>query len=157
MKTLRRLMVSVLSALLLLALATSVSAAKPELAEGAFTSTSFTVTSERVAGGNTIIEFEETHDITGSLAGSAIIEGFAVIHPTGEITFNQLETFTGTFDGAAGTSVWRVVGSTKGGLYWGAFSVLGGSGGLANLRGAGHFQEVVVGTGNYSGNFHLSP
>jgi Protein of unknown function (DUF3224) len=132
----------------------SASAASRVTATGSFTQLSFTVTGSRTAGALTFLNFTETDALSGSLTGTSELVGECIVFPSLEAMCKATETFTGTFDGSAGTltffDVVRL--DTATGAVSGQFMIIDGSGGLAHVRGTGAFSGSG-GTGTYSGTF----
>ncbi len=117
-----------------------------------------TITSVRVAGGNTILTRVDPILVTGDLTGTAILESRFVIHPDGSFTFRTVESFTGTFAGQSGTLVFLNVGRGAGTSFEGHTIILSGTAGLANLRGGGTFAgDIATGAATYSVRLHFDP
>lgn len=149
------LIASVLSVLLLPA---NAGATEPISGGGTFTVTSTEITSTQVTDdGDVILTILVTSTLTGIMEGTTVAEERAVVHPDGLITVNTFDTFTGTVNGIAGTAVFRVVGVIDAtGALTGQFSIFGGTGGLANLRGQGTI-EGVGDVGTYAVDIHFDP
>ena len=155
----RRQMLALIGAALLLLLApASASKAEPVRGSGTFTVASAVVTGSRVVDGNTFLTTLVTSAYTGTLQGTGVAEEAAAVHPDGGITVQTFETFTGTVNGDMGTALFRVVGSADAatGALSGHFTIVGGTGGLANLRGQGTFQGVGT-SGTYTVDTHFDP
>lgn len=134
-------------------------ASPPAAASGTFYTSSATFNSVRVAGGNTIISLTATVDYTGTFNGSSVVEGTLIFHADGSANFHDVETFTGTVNGAPGTVTFNLEGaSTPEGVYHGTDVVLGATGGLANLHGVirqiGTVPAPIGPAGTYSGEIH---
>ena len=136
----------------------AVGATEPVSGGGGFTVDSAVVTSTRVVDGNTFLTSLVTSTLTGTLEGTTVGEETAVVHPNGLIIADTFETFTGTVDGSAGTAVLRVVGTVDAasGALSGQFTIVEGTGGLANLRGQGTIQGVGD-AGTYTADIHFEP
>jgi hypothetical protein len=136
----------------LVVLAPSASAATRVAVSGSFTQVGFTITGSRTAGDLTFFSFTETDVLAGSLSGTSALTGECIVFPSQEAMCKATETFTGTFDGTAGTltffDVVRLDMTT--GAVSGQFMITDGSGGLANVRGIGTFSGAGGG-GTYSG------
>jgi Protein of unknown function (DUF3224) len=156
----KRLQVSaVLAAVLaVLWLPTSAGAAPPADGSGTFTVSSTVVTSTRQADGNTFLTLRVTTLYGGTLQGTGLGEETVVVHPDGTLNGRTFETFTGTVGGVAGTATLRVegTGDTTTGALRGQFTIVGGTGGLANLRGGGTFQGVGE-SGTYTIAYTFAP
>src|SRR5439155_19267478 len=107
------------SALSLIATVTSSSGAAPAVlghgtpsisASGTFTYTSSSFNSIRLAGGNTIIDLSATVSYTGTFSGTSTVEGILIFHADGSANFHDVETFTGTVNGVAGTVTFNLTG-----------------------------------------------
>jgi hypothetical protein len=147
------LLVLVLSVLVLPAAA---SAASPVNGSGTFTVSSAVTTSTRQADGNTFLTLRATTLYSGTLQGAGVGEETVIVHPDGTLSGSTFETFTGTIGGAAGTAVLRVegTGDVGTGVLRGRFTILDGTGGLANVHGEGTFQAVGD-SGTYSVMYSL--
>jgi len=114
----------------------SAGAAPPTSSSGAFTTTSATFNSTRIAGGNRIIDLTAHVTYTGTFVGTSLVQGTLIFHPDGSANFHDIETFTGTVNGVPGTVTFNLNGgSTPDGVYHGTDVVTSGSGGLATLHG----------------------
>jgi hypothetical protein len=136
----------------------SVAQAGPPIpASGSFTVASTTPTGVRSAGGNTVTTFETTLAITGTLSGTIVLQERLVTHANGRLNLHDEGTFTGTVDGRSGTL--RIVANAVGDLsaYRGEFTILGGTGGLAGLRGHVAVAGIPAVSGTYSGQVHFEP
>ena len=93
----------------------------------------------RVADGNLFISAVEIDEFTGTFEGTG--EGVFTLemHPTGFATGRGRTLFTGTVLDKSGTLVIQWVGNTKNdlGWWWFEWTILSGTGKLANLRGQG--------------------
>jgi hypothetical protein len=139
----------------------AVHAAGPPLTGcGTFAATESTTPVVRSADGNTILTARETDVLTGLLSGTVVADQRIVFHPTGTITGGAVETFTGSVAGHAGAMVFRAVvtGDATSGAFQGQFTVLSGTGGLANLHGHGTFTgSFVTGSGTYCAQVVFAP
>jgi hypothetical protein len=144
---------------------TGVAAAPLTPASGTFTTTSATFNSTRVAGGNTIIDLTATTAYDGTFNGTSIVQGTLIFHPDGSANFHDVETFTGTVNGAAGTVTFNLDGRGLPGTTAGTFIyqdtdvIVSGTGDLANLHGVlskvGTVPAAAVGPlGTYNGQIH---
>jgi Protein of unknown function (DUF3224) len=147
------LLVLILSVLVLPAAA---GAAPPVSGSGTFTVSSAVTTSTRQADGNTFLTLRVTTLYSGTLQGTGVGEETVIVHPDGTLNGSTFEAFTGTIGGTAGTAVLRVegTGDVGTGALRGRFTILDGTGGLANVRGEGTFQAVGD-SGTYSVMYSL--
>ena len=154
---------SVLLALVLflslsLVMAAPAVATQPQTIEGTYTLTSFTLISERSAGGNTILTFNETYEFYGSFEGTELATGTVVIHRDGTVNARLTGTFTGTFNGGAiGTADWYLVARGLHPDYTGTYTLVGRTGGLVGLHGVMTIVGVAFVGGTYSGTVHFDP
>ena len=154
----KRFPISVLLVLVLsvLVLPTAVGAAPPLTGGGTFTVSSAIIASTRQADGNTFLTLRVTTLYSGTLQGTGVGEETVIVHPDGTLNGSTFETFTGAIGGTAGTAVLRVegTGDVTTGVLRGRFTILDGTGGLANARGEGTFQAVGDG-GTYAVMYSL--
>jgi len=144
---------SAVALLVLPVLAAPLSAAGPPLqASGSFIQTPIIQSNIRTAGPVTLFDFTETDTLTGTLSGTSVIRGQCVLRESGRATCTAREVFTGTVNGQSGTvefaDVVHIANAATGALT-GSWTVIGGTGGLSNLRGHGTF-EGSGGRGTYS-------
>src|SRR5512133_222455 len=100
-------------AALLAAVATSSAAASPPIsASGSLTYPSATFNSIHLDGGNTIIDLSATVAYTGTFSGTSTLHGTLIFHANGTANFHDIETFTGTVNGVAGTVTFNLNGSS---------------------------------------------
>ena len=142
----------------LLVLVPTMYASPPAPASGTFANAGPPINEEvRTAGGNTIITGTYPFIVSGTFSGTALDETHIVLHPDGKFTFEITDTCTCTVGDTSGTVVSRLVGRGEGAAYQGEWTVLSGTGGLANL----HFQATFVGSpgvgGSYTGQIHFDP
>lgn len=142
--------------LVALALASVAYAAPPADGSGTVTFGTATVSSTRSADGNTIITELAPATETGTYKGSSVADERVVIHPDGDFTGTATETFTGTVNGIPGTVVFHDVfrGNATTGVVTGSYTVISGTGGLADLHDWGTF-EATGSTGTYQSNVHF--
>jgi hypothetical protein len=145
------------TALLVAALGvTAAAAARPTPANGTVGNTSATFNSVRQAGGNLVADVTATAAYTGTFTGTSTINGTLIIHADGSASYHDVEVFTGTVNGVAGTVTFNLNGSNDAALNAHATAtIVDASGGLAGLHGVLHeVQTVVIPTGpvgTYSG------
>jgi hypothetical protein len=132
-------------------------ASPPATASGSFTYTSSTFNSIQMAGGNTIIDLSATVSYTGTFSGTSTVEGTLILHANGSANFHDVETFTGTVNGVAGTVTFDLTGGNGPGFmnFHATDTVISASGGLAGLHGVLRWEDVTLGAngpvGTYSG------
>jgi len=143
--------VVILLALQFLLLPTT-SAAAPAMITGAFTFTSNQLIATRTAGPNTLVTSTITLALTGGLSGTIDQTSTALTTAQG-LTVDVGQTrlaFTGTVAGSSGTLLFASTANTAGGTFHGHFTILSGTGGLANLRGEGTFIVTSTSGGTYT-------
>ncbi len=113
----------------------------------------------RIVGANTIVMFKNNFSLAGPLTGHLVALERQVIHnDTLTVNFHARGTFTGTLiGGKTGTLTINYVGRGNSTHVWGQFTILGGTGGLATLRGQGTFQSTGPGVGTYTLRWHVAP
>ncbi len=123
---------------------------------GTFTGTGFHVISTKTAGPNTFVTAMSTFALTGGFSGSAIATATTLTTAKGlAVDVGERATFTGTVNGVSGTVVFRITGNSAGGTFHGHFTILSGTGGLANLRGEGSFVLTSMSGGTYTAQVHF--
>jgi len=150
------LLVVQFAAVLALVVATAASASAPTAASGTVGNTSATFNSVRVAGGNLIIDLTATAAYTGTFTGTSTINGTLTVHADGSASFHDIEVFTGTVNGVAGTVTFALNGSNDSSLAVHATAtIVDATGGLVGLHGVLHEVGTVVlpngPVGTYSG------
>jgi hypothetical protein len=132
-------------------------AGPPFSAGGTATTVSFTVTGARSADGVTLLDFTEHDTLSGTFSGTTVIQGSCVVNRAGDSVCRAVETFTGTVVGVSGTATFHdVVFIDASGSLTGAFTIVSGTGGLADLHGHGTFASSG-GVGTYSGELVFAP
>jgi hypothetical protein len=131
-------------------------AAAASMASGSFTTTTASLTNQRMAGSNTIFDLTFTGSWTGTFTGTVVGQGTVLFHADGSGQANTVDIFTGTVNGTPGTVTLNDVAKVDaGGAYRGTYSILSGTGALANLRGALHAVGIAPPccppTGTYTG------
>jgi hypothetical protein len=140
-----RLLLVPLAALLTVAVAAGASASAPTAVSGTVGNTSSTFNSVRTAGDNLIIDLSATAAYTGTFTGTSTIHGILIVRPDGAATFHDVEVFTGTVNGVAGTVTFRLNGSNDSSLEVQATAtIVSATGGLAGLHGVLHEIGTVV-------------
>jgi hypothetical protein len=147
--------------LLLLAPAAHATTVTP--AAGTFTTTLTSLVTVLTVDGNTIFNVAGTIVPTGTFSGSGPIAFLLLVRATGQDYFLGHFTCSCTVLGQSGSIV---VGFTATGVFGvggplsGHYTILSGTGGLANLHGQGPFsgtQTVTGFEGVYSGHISFSP
>jgi hypothetical protein len=151
-----RLLLIPLVALIAAAVATGAAASPPTPVSGTVGNTSTTFNSVQVAGGNLIIDLTATAAYTGNLVGTSTINGTLILHADGSASFHDVEVFTGTVNGVAGTVTFNLNGYNDSELAVHATAtIVSASGDLAGLHGVLHEVQTVVfptgPVGTYSG------
>jgi hypothetical protein len=160
----RRLLLTLVAVLVPVGLTSA--ASPPTPASGTFTTTSAVFNNTQVAGGNSIIDLTATVSYQGTFSGTSIVQGTLIFHPNGSANFHDVETFTGTVNGASGTVTFHLEGTGRPGTTAGTFIyqatdvIVAGTGALANLRGVlsqtGTVPAAAVGPlGTYTGQIQL--
>jgi hypothetical protein len=125
-------------------------------ASGTFAQTSFEVSNVRSAGGVTLFDFTETDDLFGTFSGTDVVEGSCAMQSSGKGECHAIETFSGTVNGVYGELQFSdVFFLDPTGSFRGPFTIIGGTGGLANLHGHGTFEGTTTGT--YEGRLVFAP
>jgi hypothetical protein len=115
---------------------TGATASPPSSASGTFTYTSSTFNSIREAGGNLIIDLSATVSYTGTFAGTSTVNGTLILHPDGSANFHDVEVFTGTVNGVAGTVTFNLAGRNDAAINLKATNtIVSATGELAGLHG----------------------
>jgi hypothetical protein len=154
-RLLRPLLVALAAAAAMVA-TTGAAGAPPTHASGTVGNTSATFTSIRDAGPNVIIELTATAAYTGTFSGTSTIEGTLIVHADGSASFHDVEVFTGTVNGVAGTVTFALNGwnDSTGGVHATA-TIVDATGDLVGLHGVLHEVGQVVlpngPVGTYSG------
>jgi Protein of unknown function (DUF3224) len=134
-------------------------AAPPTSASGTFSPSALpTNVVMRSAGPNTIITETTTDVLSGTLSGTSVFQERIVVRADGSFTQHDVQTFTGTVNGVAGTSTSVLAFSGDATSFHGHFVFVSGTGGLANLRGQGTFEgSTTTGVGTYTGQIKMHP
>lgn len=118
-------------------------ASPPKLGSGTFTTTSAILANPRSDDGNTIFDVTATVVYTGTFTGTSTYHGTLIFHADGSASFHDVETFTGSVNGVYGTLTFKDKGGapppatpTSPFLYHATNDIVGGTGGLDDLRGA---------------------
>jgi Protein of unknown function (DUF3224) len=130
-------------AVVLLALAAGGANAAPPLSgSGTLAYQGATFNGIRQAGGNTIIDLTATVVYTGTLTGTSTLTGTLSVHPDGTANFHDVEVFTGTVDGIAGSATFVLDG--MGPIVSATAAIVSATGGLAGLHGVLHENAIVL-------------
>ena len=151
--------------LILIALATLVLtpiiayASPPTEMSGTYTFIHTSILDIRQAGGNTIIKDVTNQDLDGDIIGSAIFERTLILHSSGKYNIQGIDTITASVGDRSGTLTLRITGTGDmiAGTVQGKWTILSGTGELANLRGQGVLTGVSNVAGSYSGQIHFDP
>lgn len=162
MKKRSLLMIMVLLIALLSTLSAPAQAKLPEAGgEWQYIVTDFDV---KAAGCNTFRYTDDEGIWTGTFEGESTETGVVVAHCSGKKSFNGSLSFVGKVDGESGSLEMSVVGQCCDEQGWkGHWVILGGTEGLANLRGQGTWfgpgapGPFVWGTVDYAGSYHFEP
>jgi hypothetical protein len=151
-----RLLLVPLAALIAVAVAAGAAASPATPVSGTVGNTSATFNSIRAAGDNMIIDLSATAAYTGSFVGTSTINGTLILHADGSASFHDVEVFTGTVNGIAGTVTFNLNGYNDSELAVHATAtIVSAGGGLAGLHGVLHELGTVVlptgPVGTYSG------
>ena len=151
-----RLLLVPLVGLTAAAVAAGAVASPPTPVSGTVSNTSATFNSVRAAGDNLIIGVSATAAYTGSFVGTSTINGTLILHADGGASFHDVEVFTGSVNGVAGTVTFNLNGYNDSELaVHSTATIVSAGGGLAGLHGVLHeLGTVVVPTGpvgTYSG------
>jgi Protein of unknown function (DUF3224) len=131
--------------LLAAAVAAGAGASPPTPVGGTVGNTSATFSGIRTAGENLIIDVSATAAYTGSFVGTSTIEGTLILHADGSANFHDVEVFSGTVNGVAGTVTFNLNGYNDSELAVHATATIVSAGGsLAGLHGVLHEVGTVV-------------
>ncbi len=125
------------------------------LASGKFETVNVVPKETKSVDGITFVTFTATFDLTGDFNGTFIEDIREVLKSTGKGTFQSKGTFNGTVNGASGSADIIIVGTIDGSKAQGQLVILKGTGGLANLRGRGSFNQIGN-NGTYSAKIHFT-
>jgi len=110
---------------------------EPIVGNGTFT-ISFVPAVERVADGNTFIDYAFTENSLGIVDGTRVGTGELVIHPDGSFNTANTGTFTGSIAGRSGIAVMAFRGSGTFASAGGTYTVTKGTDGLAGVHAEGN-------------------
>ena len=133
-------------ALVTFAMAAGAAAAAPPVSgSGTLTYQGATFTGMRQAGGNTIIDLTATVAYTGTFSGTSTLSGTLTLHPDGTANFHDIEVFTGTVNGVAGTVTFALNGrGDASSVVSATAAIVSATGGLAGLHGVLHEDAVIL-------------
>ena len=106
---------------------------------------------ERVADGNTFIDYTFTESLLGIVNGTRVGSGELVIHPDGSVNTQNAGIFTGTIAGRSGTAVMHFRGSGTFAYAHGSLTVTDGTGGLAGVHAEGTSAGSATGPNTLAG------
>ena len=143
---------------LVLAPATA-NASPPTEVSGTYEFVKTSILDIRQAGGNTIIKDVANLDQYGDIEGSAIFERTIILHSDGKYNVQGIDTITASVGDKSGTlTLWITgTGDMIAGTVQCKWTILSGTGELANLRGQGTLTGVSNVAGTYSGQIHFDP
>ena len=133
-----------------LALAPAVYADEPVQGSGAFT-VSFSPAFERIADGNTFIDYTFTENTVGIVEGTRVGAGELVIHADGSFNTENAGTFTGTIAGRSGTAEIEYRASGTFALAGGTLHLIYGAGGLAGVHAEGNDSGSATSPTSFAG------
>lgn len=125
------------AALATIVLAGPAAAANPSSPSGTFTETSRTLTFVKESGGNLYYRIQDTHTYTGTLTGTDVFEGTAILKKDGSVSWHGTSTFTGTVAGCGSGTI-----------------VFNGEGGGDSLTGPARCHQEMIG-GTFPGQVNL--
>ncbi len=153
--------ICVVLALAALALAPATAyASSPTEVSATYVLTSAVNLDVRQAGDNLILRQIETGILEGDITGPFTFERKIVIHSDGQLETEGFVTFgPGSVSGRSGSMTWRLVvtGSATTGAIQGRWTILSGTGDLANLRGQGTLEGIAFLAGTISAQVHFDP
>lgn len=114
-----------------------------------------TTTNTLHEGQNTIYTYTQQAEDFGGVTGTYTDEETLTLHLDNTGTFSGTATCTCTIGGKSGTYMYSFNGTSQpDGSYQGQYTIIQGTGDLANLRGQGEFQGKGN-QGTYSGQYHF--
>jgi len=165
-KRMLMLLVTVLMVALLSTLSVPVYAGPPGHAEGLWQYIP-SVTSSRIADGNTFLDTTEVGQWTGTFSGVSTEIGKVVRHSSGFASFKGAVSFVGNVGNKSGTFEMLAVGSKPdpSSEWEGMWVIISGTGDLATLHGQGTWWGPGYSSANptewgdiyYSGEIHFEP
>jgi hypothetical protein len=119
----------------------------------------FTNVTIQEVGGNTIITRDATQVWSGGISGTAQVHVTQFNHPNGEFTLQSSATCTCTVDGVTGILYVNSQGHSdpNSRIFLGTWTIVGGEGDLAALRGQGTQSQVPPAPVLYEGSVHFEP
>lgn len=141
-----------------LAVAPAAYAGEPTQGVGTFT-VSFSPVFERMANGNTFLDYTFVENSLGIADGTRIGTGEVVIHADGSLNTSNTGTFTGSIAGVSGTTEMDYRGSGTFALAEGSYTATHGTGGLAGVHvegtdsGSATGPTTLAGTNSFKVNF----
>ncbi len=126
-------------------------------ATGFIAGTGFTVTGTSFADGNVLMTITVTTLLTGTFTGTGVDQASLLVHPDGTFNAQHLSICTCYFEGRSGTlnSIFDLRGSMVTKVAVGQWTILSGTGGLANLWGQGTLNGSPFVGANYSLEVHF--
>ena len=142
---------------LALAGATTAAASAPIAASGAITFPTCDFTSQQTVGTNTILTGTCYETLTGTFTGTSVAQATVTFHAEGTSEGNAVDTFTGTVDGRSGTVTFRdLAHGDPSGNVSGTLTIIGGTGGLANLHGSLKQSSTINSNVSYTGQIQFA-
>ncbi len=131
------LIAALAAALAAVVLSGPAAAAPPQSPSGTFHEDWRTLTFVKESGGNVYYHIQDGHTYTGTLTGTDVFDGTAIVKKDGTISWRGTSTFTGSVNGCGtGTIVFNT------------------DGGGASLTGPAHCHQEMIG-GNLPGQVNL--
>jgi hypothetical protein len=155
---LTRSLLLTLTAVLATSAITAAHASSPTEASGTGSVTSCTFTNPQTVGTNTIVDLACVGIFTGTLSGTSVSQGTLMLNANGAARSDVVETFTGSVNGIAGTlTINNSAESNPASAVHGTDILVGGTGGLTNVRGVLHEVGNTVGLpiATYTGEIQL--
>lgn len=149
-RRLLRLALLPLASVVWLAVAPAAYAQEPVTGTGTFT-VSFAPVVERVADGNTFIDYTFVENSLGIADGTRVGTGELVIHADGSFNTANTGTFTGTVAGRSGTIEMEFWGSGTFASAGGNYTLMHGTGGLAGVHAQGNDSGTATGPTTFVG------
>jgi hypothetical protein len=111
------------------------------------------------AGGHHLITREITQTWTGDISGIAELQRRQINHPNGEFTTHITATCVCTVDGVTGILYVNTQGNSDPNerIFSGTWTIVGGEGDLAGLRGQGTIYQIFPAPSVYEGSVHFEP
>jgi hypothetical protein len=137
---------------------TAAAASAPISASGTTSTTSCVFANPRTDGGNQVFDATCYETWSGTFVGSDVTQFTLILHANGSGDgVNGVKTFTGTVNGTTGTVTFSSQGHADvAGNFQGNDTIIGGSGGLANLHGSLKAAGSVAAVDTYTGTIQFA-